>query len=133
MARLVVDDSVYNVRTSRIKTRVRFPHLIRTILEHVGGEESSELTFIARTFAFMMLDTEYVSGPQCLPLVDNIDNLHGEILLEAWDKFTDLDALTFPKDFWAAHVEANTPLNDPEMTPEALFEAEADPGEKKAG
>lgn len=133
MARLLVDDSVYNVRTSRIKTRVAFPSIIRAVLDYVGGEESGELTFIARTFAFMMLDTEWVSGPKCLPLVDDSVGLTGETLIEAWEKFTYLDALTFPHDFWAAHTEANTPPNDPDLTPEALEQAELEPDQKKDG
>jgi hypothetical protein len=131
MARLQIDDSVYNVRRSRIKTRVMFPRIIEIALGFVGAtnaDASEELRLLARTFAFTLLDTEYVSGENVLPLVDSA-NLSGDVLEKAWDQFGNLDALTYVKDFWAAHTEANTPLNDPAYTPETAAEIEA---EKKA-
>lgn len=132
MARLEVDGGIYNVRKSRIRTRVQFPHIVRQVLALAGTTEedaSEELRLIARTFAFTMLDTEYVSGDKVLPLVDNTANLSGDVLLEAWEQFGNLDALTFVKDFWDAHTETNTPLNDPNLIPAAVTDIE---NEKKA-
>jgi hypothetical protein len=133
MAKLEVDGSVYNVRKSWIRTRMRFPHVIRETYKLAGFDESEaseEVQFFIRTFAFTVLDVEHVSGPEILPIIDPKLDPSGVALEQAWEQFQYLDAITYSKDFWDAHIEAQTPLNDPAYTPEAA--ADILSGEKKA-
>ena len=132
MARLEVENSVYNVRKSWIRTRMQFPHVIRETFKLSGFDEneaSEEVRFFIRTFAFTVLDVEHVSGREIVPIIDPKHEPSGVELEKAWEQFQYLDAMTYAKDFWDAHTEANTPLNDPAYTPETAAEIEA---EKKA-